>query len=544
MVKVALLIGVSEYEPGLNSLPASVKDVQAIAKVLQNPEMGGFAESDIQKLENPDPQTMQEAIEGLFSDRHKDDLAIVYFSGHGIKDESGKLYLATRLTRKNPQGQLIKSTSVPASFIHDIMGNSRCKRQVIILDCCFSGAFAEGWSAKEDGTIDIQTQLGGEGRAVLTSSTSTQYSFQQPGENLSTYTRYIVEGIETGAADLDNDGVISVDELHEYAKKKVKEASPAMLPEIYAVKEGFKILLAKTPIGDPKLRYRKEFETYASRGEISVIGRKILDTLGQNLGLRTEETTVIESDVLNPYREYQQKLKEYQQALTNALENEKTLSDNIRHELRRYQEILGLRDEDIEKINASINSQQKASLSLDKNLAIDESQSLSQSETVKVTNTPLSLKITVLTIFIIVTSIYYQIEKENLKISAPNIPSTVNNSNNFDFSILDKYEILIYYKKNITSLSTDAEKIKKQFNANGFKGIITPVPEEASFFKTYSYPQVNPPTYEIRYERNGNEENAANILYEFLRKSFPSKKFTKQDIGHPSKNKMSIFLGE
>jgi hypothetical protein len=53
---------------------------------------------------------MQEAIEGLFSDRHKDDLAIVYFSGHGIKDESGKLYLATRLTRKNPQGQLIKST--------------------------------------------------------------------------------------------------------------------------------------------------------------------------------------------------------------------------------------------------------------------------------------------------------------------------------------------------------------------------------------------------------------------------------------------------
>jgi hypothetical protein len=532
MVKVALLIGVSEYEPGLNSLPASVKDVQAMAKVLQNPEMGGFAESDIQKLENPDPQTMQEAIEGLFSDRHKDDLAIVYFSGHGIKDESGKLYLATRLTRKNPQGQLIKSTSVPASFIHDIMGNSRCKRQVIILDCCFSGAFAEGWSAKDDGTVDIQTQLGGEGRAVLTSSTSTQYSFQQPGENLSTYTRYIVEGIETGAADLDNDGVISVDELHEYAKKKVKEASPAMLPEIYAVKEGFKILLAKTPIGDPKLRYRKEFETYASRGEISVIGRKILDTLGQNLGLRTEETTVIESDVLNPYREYQQKLKEYQQALTNALENEKTLSDNIRHELRRYQEILGLRDEDIEKINASINSQQKASLSLDKNLAIDESQNLPQSETVKVTNTPLSLKITFITIFAIGTVIsYHSYQIENTPTSPPTIQSTVNN-----------YEIFIYYKKNIPSLSTDAEKIKKQFNANGFKGIITLVPEEASFFKTYSYPQVNPPTYEIRYERN--EENAANILYEFLRKSFPSKKFTKQDIGHPSKNKMSIFLGE
>ncbi|WP_375495684.1 caspase domain-containing protein, partial [uncultured Nostoc sp.] len=203
MAKVALLIGVSEYEPGLNPLPASVKDMQAIAKVLQHPEMGGFAEADIQQLENPDPQKMQEAIETLFSDRRKDDLAIVYFSGHGIKDESGKLYLATRLTRKNSQGQLIKSTAVPASFIHNIMSESPSKRLVIILDCCFSGAFAEGWSAKDDGSVDIRSQLGGEGRVALTSSTSTQYSFQQEGANLSTYTHYLVEGIETGAADLD-----------------------------------------------------------------------------------------------------------------------------------------------------------------------------------------------------------------------------------------------------------------------------------------------------------------------------------------------------
>lgn len=80
MVKVALLIGVSEYEPGLNPLPASVKDMQAIAKVLQHPEMGDFAETDIQKLENPDPQKMQEAMETLFSDRRKDDLVVLYFS--------------------------------------------------------------------------------------------------------------------------------------------------------------------------------------------------------------------------------------------------------------------------------------------------------------------------------------------------------------------------------------------------------------------------------------------------------------------------------
>ncbi|MBN3923037.1 caspase family protein [Nostoc sp. NMS4] len=354
MTKVALLIGISDYEAGLNPLPASVKDMQAIAKVLHHPEMGDFAQTDIQKLENPDPQKMQEAIETLFSNRQKDDLVVLYFSGHGIKDESGNLYLATCLTRKNSQGQIIKSTSVPASFIHDIMNNSRCKRQVIILDCCFSGAFAQGWSAKDDGSVDIQTQLGGEGRVVLTSSTSTQYSFQQQGDNLSTYTRYLIEGIETGAADLGNDGAISVDELHEYAKKKVKEATPAMKPEIYAFKEGFKILLAKARIGDPKLRYRKEVESYASRGEISIIGRRILDALRQNLGLLPEETAAIEAEVLKPYREYQQKLQEYKQALVDAIGREQTLSDYTRNDLRRYQEILGLRDEDIASIEETL----------------------------------------------------------------------------------------------------------------------------------------------------------------------------------------------
>jgi Caspase domain len=354
MTKVALLIGISDYEAGLDRLPASVKDMQAIAKVLQHPEMGGFAQRDIQKLENPDPQKMQEAIETLFSDRQKDDLVVLYFSGHGIKDESGNLYLATCLTRKNPQGQIIKSTSVPASFIHNITNDSRCKRQVIILDCCFSGAFAQGWSAKDDGSVDIQTQLGGEGRVVLTSSTSTQYSFQQQEENLSTYTRYLIEGIETGAADLGNDGAISVDELHEYAKKKVKEATPAMKPEIYAFKEGFKILLSKAPIGDPKLKYRKEVEIYASRGEISIIGRRILDTLHQNLGLLPEETAAIEAEVLKPYREYQQKLQEYEQALVDAIGREQTLSDYTRNDLRRYQGILGLRDEDVAPIEAKV----------------------------------------------------------------------------------------------------------------------------------------------------------------------------------------------
>jgi hypothetical protein len=44
MGKLALLIGVSEYQPGLNPLPSAVKDVEAMRRVLTHPEIGNFAE--------------------------------------------------------------------------------------------------------------------------------------------------------------------------------------------------------------------------------------------------------------------------------------------------------------------------------------------------------------------------------------------------------------------------------------------------------------------------------------------------------------------
>jgi ABC-type phosphate transport system substrate-binding protein len=195
--------------------------------------------------------------------------------------------------------------------------------------------------------------LGGEGRAVLTSSSSTQYSFELQGADTSTYTRYIVEGLKTGAADRDEDGSISVDELHEYAKSKVQEATPGMKPEIYAVKEGYKIQLAKAPIDDPKLKYRREVEYWVRDGEIDNIGRIALDKRQRDLGLQPDEAATIEADVLKPYQDYKENLQEYQKAFLQTIKGKFRVSDKTRAELKRLQQVLGLRDEDTVKIEAS-----------------------------------------------------------------------------------------------------------------------------------------------------------------------------------------------
>jgi hypothetical protein len=231
---------------------------------------------------------------------------------------------------------------------------------VVILDCCFSGAIAKGMSVKDDGTVNVQEQLGGKGRAILTSSTSTQYSFEQEGSELSVYTQYLVEGIEKGAADKDNDGWISIDELHEYASSKVREAAPAMTPEFYPVQEGHKILLAKSPKDDPKLKYRKEVERRINRGKFSIPARRLLNSLYRQLKLDAEVAAAIEAEVRQPYLEYQRKLEEYESTLVEAMEAESTLSETTLNDLRDYQQHLGLRDEDVAAIEERIIGEEKS----------------------------------------------------------------------------------------------------------------------------------------------------------------------------------------
>lgn len=361
MAKVALLIGVSDYELGLNPLPSSVKDVDALQRVLAHPELGGFAETDITVLKNPQRQEMEEAIYQLFSNRKKDDLLLFYFSGHGIKDENGRLYLATRVTRKDGNGRLIKPSSVASAYLHESINESRSQHQVIILDCCYSGAIAQGMMVKDDGTVNLKDYLGGKGRAILTSSTSTEYSFGSEiaghdNDGLSIYTRYLVEGIEKGAADSDGDGWIGVEELHEYASKRTKEATPAMTPKFYPVEEGYRIILAKSPKDDPKLKYRKEVQIRAeqSHGKFSVFARRLLDGKQIEWGISAEEAKTIENEVLQPYRDYERKSQEYAQALTDASKVEYPFSPSTQTDLKDYQKHLGLRDVDIATIEAQI----------------------------------------------------------------------------------------------------------------------------------------------------------------------------------------------
>ncbi|MGP1371264.1 MAG: caspase family protein, partial [Almyronema sp.] len=346
MAKIALLIGVSEYGEGLSNLPGTQADIEAVQRVLQSPQIGDF--NTVERLLNPNCTQMEKAIEQLFGEnRSRDDLILLYFSGHGVRDDNGTLYFATTNTEKNAQGRILTSTAVSASALQNYMGQSRSNRQVLVLDCCFSGAFARDMKAKSDEAINVKAQLGGEGRAVLTSSTATQVSYEKEGASI--YTQYLVQGLETGAADRNEDGQVTVDELHEYAKEKVQEAAPTMQPEIYAVREGYKILIARAPQGDPKLIFRKELHERAKRkrGKLSPIDRRAFKFRSRELQLSEPEAELITHEVLQPYAVFWEKLGEFEQAVEEMLAYEPQLSEGSVDDLQYFQRVLKLRDEDI-----------------------------------------------------------------------------------------------------------------------------------------------------------------------------------------------------
>jgi formylglycine-generating enzyme required for sulfatase activity len=330
--KFALLIGVSEYPEGFSALPAALNDVAAMREVLECPEMGGF---EVTALLNPTEGDFRRSVEGLFLNRASEDLVLLYFSGHGITEPGGKFFFSTKRTKKDARGRLSKATAIPATEIYDYLADCESDRKVVILDCCHSGAFGD-LIPRDGGDIDFQGQLGGMGRVVLTASAAIDYSFERADEPLAIYTRYLVEGIKTGAADKDEDGWVSVDELHDFVVEKLSKAAPGMTPQRYVAKDGEKIKLTRAIVADPTKKYRKFVQQYIRDGEIGPTGRRILNGKRLELKLNPETALTIENDECQPYREHKKNLQEYEACLIEELEFKFPLGDRAKTDLQDY----------------------------------------------------------------------------------------------------------------------------------------------------------------------------------------------------------------
>jgi hypothetical protein len=93
----------------------------------------------------------------------------------------------------------------------------------------------------------------GYGRVVLTASNSVEYAWE--GDQLlgegrqSVFTRHLVEGLESGAADLNQDGYITLDELYVYVYNRVIASGESrQTPQKWAQQVEGQIIIARNPL--------------------------------------------------------------------------------------------------------------------------------------------------------------------------------------------------------------------------------------------------------------------------------------------------------
>src|ERR1043166_4416892 len=225
--KLALIIGNTEYtDPRFSTLSTPKEDVTSLAAILKDPGIGAFDE--LEPLINQEEKIVSRTVEKFFSGKSREDLLLFYFSGHGMLDEEGQLYFAL----KDTDFDVPRASSLSAEFVRGAMDRTRSQRVVLILDCCHSGAFASGRKGvlgESVGTIKAFEPESGFGRWVLTATDATQYAWEgndrggpeSTAGRTSVFTRYLVQGLQEGAADLDQDGRISVRDLNDYVYEQV-----------------------------------------------------------------------------------------------------------------------------------------------------------------------------------------------------------------------------------------------------------------------------------------------------------------------------------
>lgn len=182
-MRKALIVGINDY-PSVR-LNGCINDANAVADLIESngdksPNFGTEIKTDVSSKGE-----LKGLINDLFSGRN--DVALFYFSGHGHTDNNGGSYLVTPDYATNDFG-------VSMDEILKIADDSQTTNKVIILDCCFSGAFGS------PAVIGGKQAFIGEGMTILTASKKDEPSVELCGHGV--FTTLLLEALKGGAADI------------------------------------------------------------------------------------------------------------------------------------------------------------------------------------------------------------------------------------------------------------------------------------------------------------------------------------------------------
>ncbi|HEX6082830.1 MAG TPA: caspase family protein [Methylomirabilota bacterium] len=238
----AVVIGVGGYEStAVPKLRYPVADADAIYQTLI--ASGGFKKENILLLTDkterkPTLRNIKWAL-GTFLARsaHKDDLVVIYFAGHGASeiDQRGieRDGLSKYLVPMDADPDDLYSTALPMDEMQNVLARIEAERITVFLDACYSGAAGgRTFASTKTRTVNVddiflERLTRSKGRAIVTASRPSELSVELPELGHGLFTYYLVRGLQ-GYADLNRDGIVSLQELYEYLTQEVSRKSRAV----------------------------------------------------------------------------------------------------------------------------------------------------------------------------------------------------------------------------------------------------------------------------------------------------------------------------
>ena len=216
----ALLVSIEKYD--IAPLDFATNDIEKFQVILAArydcvPQVCVDTEAGINDTgEDAAKESVMRKIENWCKGLTADDTAILYLSGHGVKDDSGNFYLAMiNFDRKN-----FETAAIPLKWIRDQFGQCKGKSKMLFIDTCFAGT-AKNFDFEQINSGDMSGTFAGlKDIVTIASCRSDEKSWLWSDAKHSLFTYWLIEAFK-GHADLDGDRTLTCEEIVQYLQNNV-----------------------------------------------------------------------------------------------------------------------------------------------------------------------------------------------------------------------------------------------------------------------------------------------------------------------------------
>ncbi len=209
----AVLVGIARYNH-MRSLKFTDDDAYRLHGFLKSPEGGALPDEQIKILIDEDAtrDAILKTLTTISDKASKNDVIIFYFSGHGLQGS----FL--------PHDYDGENLVVGHKEIRAILEQSDAKAKVVIADACHSGSFdaakGQGFESLINTYYSAFNKSTG-GFVLMMSSKAEETSIESNGLRQGIFSHFLIRGLK-GAANMNEDQIITVDELFDYVHNNVR----------------------------------------------------------------------------------------------------------------------------------------------------------------------------------------------------------------------------------------------------------------------------------------------------------------------------------